>query len=203
MDNLQANEGTRQLYDVILADPPWPYNFSGTRNKDVPDDYETMKIEDICNLPIPASDNAVLFLWACWPLLYETKKVIEAWGFEYKTIGWVWVKANKSGFGFFTGMGFYTRSNTEPCLFAVKGKTMNVANMGIQSLIYAPVREHSRKPDEQYVKIEKLYPNANYLELFARRNRKGWSAFGNEVKDTIELVPSENPVTRTDAHRIG
>jgi len=177
-------------YDVILADPPWPYNFSGTRNEKTPDDYPTMAINEICNLSVPARETASMYLWVTWPLLFEAEKVIKAWGFEYITIGWVWVKANKSGFGFFTGMGTYTRSNTEPCLFCARGETMKVANHGIQSLIYSPIREHSRKPDEQYVKIEKLYPQASYLELFARKKRKGWDVFGNEVSGSIELPPS-------------
>ena len=190
-----------QLYDVILADPPWKQTFPNTRNGVVPDDYGLMTTKDICNLSIPAAEDAVIFLWACWPKLYDAMRVIEAWGFEYKTLGWVWIKANKSGFGFFTGMGYYTRANSEPCFIATKGKPSRVANKGIQSLIYAPVREHSRKPDEQYVKIEKLYPKANYLEMFARRQRQGWSVFGNEVEGSIDLLPSNNRVQRTAEER--
>ena len=179
------------MYNVILADPPWKYQFwspaqKGTRRAE--NHYEVMELQDICNLPINdmTADNCVLFMWATWPLLYESQEVIKAWGFEYKTLAWVWVKAKRSGFGFFTGMGFYTRANTEPCLLAVKG-SMPVAVHDIQALIYSSIREHSRKPDEQYHKIESLYPDCNYLELFARQERPGWDVFGNEVSNSITL----------------
>lgn len=174
-----------EKYDVILADPPWHY--AGGVDRNVSKEYNLMKTDEICNMKIPSSENAVMFMWACWPKLHDAFMVIKSWGFEYKTIAWVWVKANPSGFGFFTGMGNYTRSNTEPCFIATKGKPTRVANKGIQSLIYSPVREHSRKPDEQYLKIEKLYPDKNYLDLFARRQRPGWDVFGNEVKNSITL----------------
>ena len=144
--------------------------------------------EDISQLPIKdlSKDNCVLFLWATWPNLQHAFKVLESWGFTYRTIGWIWIKANRSGFGFFTGMGYYTRSNTEPCLLAVKGQ-MPVARHDIQALIYSPVREHSRKPIDQYRKIEALYPDMKYLELFARRKRDGWDSWGNEIISDVEI----------------
>lgn len=183
-------------YDVILADPPWHFrNFSADapgmiheRSRGAAKHYGTMLTKDICKLEIPATDNAVLFLWACWPLLPDAMQVIEAWGFEYKSLAWTWIKANKTGWGFFTGMGYYTRANSEPCLLATRGRPSKPKNRSILSLIYAPVMQHSRKPDEQYRKIEALYPKANYLEMFARRKRPGWDTWGNEVPNDIELV---------------
>jgi len=178
-------------YDVILADPPWKFNYYSDNKKNIrhiTNKYPIMETSDICNLPIGdlAAKNSVLFIWAVWPNLFESEKVINAWGFTFKTLAWVWVKAKPSGFGFFTGMGFYTRANTEPCLLAVKG-SMPVAAHDIQALIYDPVREHSRKPDDQYRKIEALYPDRQYLELFARRPRKGWQVWGNEVISDIQI----------------
>ena len=183
------------LYDVILADPPWHFqNYSAdepgklhNRSRGANRYYVTATTDDICELVPPAKDNAVLFLWACWPLLPDALRVITAWGFEYKTLAWVWVKSNPTGFGFFHGMGYYTRSNSEPCLLATRGKLPKPANRSIQALMYEPVKEHSRKPDEQFRKIEALYPNMNYLEMFARRPRSGWSVFGNEVEGSIRL----------------
>jgi N6-adenosine-specific RNA methylase IME4 len=185
------------LYDVILADPPWYFrNYSADDPHEVHDrgrgqqrHYPTMTEDEICALQVPASDNAVLFLWSCWPILPQSLRVIEAWGFEYKTLAWVWVKSNPSGFGFFTGMGYYTRSNSEPCLLATRGSLRKPANRSIQSLIYSPVMQHSRKPDDQYRKIESLYPGMKYLEMFARRTRPGWDVFGNEVENSIRLQP--------------
>ena len=179
--------GERMRYDVILADPPWHFETWGEGDRNVTKYYPIMETEDICKMTIPSSDNCVLFLWACWPKLKDALQVIDRWGFEYKTIGWIWVKANRNSFGFFTGMGYYTRANSEPCFIATKGKPARVSDKGIQALIYSPVREHSRKPSEQYDKIEKLYPGMKYLELFARGKREGWDVFGNEVEDSIVL----------------
>jgi site-specific DNA-methyltransferase (adenine-specific) len=182
-------------YDVILADPPWHFeNYSADapgmlhdRSRGANRYYPTATVQDICQMTPPANDSAVLFLWACWPLLPEAVQVIKAWGFEYKTLAWVWIKANKSFVGFFTGMGYYTRANSEPCLLATRGNLPKPANRGIQALIYSPVMEHSRKPDDQYRKIEALYPGKRYLEMFARRQRIGWDVFGNEVSNSIQL----------------
>lgn len=179
-------------YDIILADPPWTFS---VWNKDKSDryvghKYDLMDTQAICDLPLGKliAKDAVLFLWATWPNLLDALRVIEAWGFTYKTEAWVWVKANKNGFGHFTGMGYYTRSNTEICLLATKGTPLKVASHSIQALIYAPVMEHSRKPDDQYRKIEALYPDRNYLELFARRKRPGWHSWGNEIRSDIEIM---------------
>ena len=174
-------------YDVILADPPWNFETWGEGDRNVSNKYDLMETKDICSLSLPSADDCVLFLWACWPKLYDAMQVIEEWGFTYKTIGWIWIKANRSGFGFFTGMGYYTRANSEPCFIATKGKPKRVENKGIQSLIYSPVREHSRKPDDQYRKVEALYPDKKYLELFARRKREGWDSWGNEIESDISI----------------
>ncbi len=178
-------------YDVILADPPWAYevwNKDTGHGRSAEAHYSTMKLNDIAALPIGelTAENCALFMWAVWPSIFDAEMIIDAWGFTYRTKAWSWVKSNKNSMGFFTGMGHYTRANDEPCLLAVKG-SMPVSNKGIQGLIFSPVREHSRKPDDQYRKIEALYPNKRYLELFARRRRDGWDAFGNEVDGSIEL----------------
>lgn len=178
-------------YDVILADPPWTFSVWGADGggRSPERHYKTMDIGDICKLPVNdfASDNCALFLWGCWPSLLDfPQRVIEAWGFEYKSLAWIWVKAKRSGFGFHFGMGYYTRANSEPCLLAVKGRMPVVAH-DIQAVIHSPVREHSRKPDEQFNKIERLYPNMNYLELFARKKRDGWDSWGNEIESDIIL----------------
>ena len=149
--------------------------------------YPTMSIDQLCAMEVPAENNCALFMWACWPLLPDALEVIRAWGFEYKTIAWPWVKSTETGMSFHFGLGYYTRANTEPCLLAVRGK-MPVAVHDVQALIYSPVREHSRKPDEQYGKIERLYPTGPYLEMFARRPRQGWDVWGNEVESTVEIA---------------
>jgi len=148
-----------------------------------------MDVDDICALPVAnlAADNCALFLWATWPNILDAFKVIPAWGFTYRTEAWVWVKAKRSGMGFHFGLGYYSRGNSEPCLLAVKGRMPVVAH-DVLALIYSPVMEHSRKPDQQYDMIERLYPNRTYLELFARRkDRPNWHYWGNEVVNDVEL----------------
>lgn len=179
------------MYDVILADPPWTFSVWNAAKSDrhASHKYNLMSTQEICDLPIKelSAENCALFIWATWPNIIECFDVITAWGFTYRTLAWEWVKAKRSGFGFHFGMGYYTRSNPEPCLLAVKG-TMPVAVHNIQALIYSPVREHSRKPDEQYRKIESLYPNMKYLELFARKKKENWDSWGNEIESDIEIA---------------
>lgn len=169
-------------FDVILADPPWTFSvYNAAKSpKHASHHYDLMSTDDICKIAVPAAENCALFLWATWPNILDAFRVIEAWGFTYRTLAWSWVKLNKSSMGFFTGMGYYTRANTEPCLLAVRGR-MPVQAHDVQALIVTPVRAHSRKPDEQYSKIERLYPNMRYLEMFARQKRPVWSSWGNEV----------------------
>lgn len=124
------------------------------------------------------------FSWVTYPMLKEGLKVIEAWGFKYKTIGFQWVKQNRKGVGYFFGLGRWTRGNTEPCLIGVKGKPHRV-NSGVSQLIFAPIRDHSRKPDIVRDKIlELMGPDNTRIELFARTNVAGWDAWGDEVTET-------------------
>lgn len=174
-------------YRVILADPPWPYTFSNTRNDKTSDDYPRMNMDDIAQIQVPAANNCALFLWVNWPTLPGALSVMSAWGFEYTTIAWVWTKLNKNSMGMFYGMGNYTRSNSEPCLLGIRGHMPPQAR-DVQALIMSPIRQHSRKPDEQYTKIERLYPDGPYLEMFARRKwSERWHVFGNEVQSDVEI----------------
>jgi N6-adenosine-specific RNA methylase IME4 len=182
-------------YRVIYADPPWRFATYSDKGKgrSAEAHYDCLSIDDIKAFPVAewAARDAVLLLWATDPLLQRALEVIEAWGFTYKTVGFYWVKLNKSadpislGDGpllaagdFFTGLGFWTRANPEPCLLATRGHPKRVAG-DVQKLLIAPRREHSRKPDEAYARIERLLPGP-YLELFARQSRLGWDGFGNQ-----------------------
>jgi len=158
-------------FDVIYADPPWEYYLTLRGSPD----YPMLSLEEIANLKIPAADDAVLFLWATAPQLDVALEVMKRWGFQYKTNA-VWVKPS-------IGTGYYFRGQHELLLLGVKG------NPGVPfeadrppSVIIADRGEHSEKPDVVYEMIEKMYPNRRYLELFARRKREGWVAWGNEVE---------------------
>lgn len=174
-------------YNIIYADPPWKYqdrNCNGSAEKH----YPTMTINDLCTLPIKeiTSDNCVLFIWVTYPMLEEAQKLIKAWGFKYKTIGFQWIKTYKKSGKFFFGLGRWTRGNTEPCLIATKGKPKRINN-SISQLIISPVEEHSKKPDIVREKIVQLMGDLPRIELFARKKIPGWDVWGNEVDSDIFL----------------
>jgi N6-adenosine-specific RNA methylase IME4 len=146
-------------YGVIYADPPWTFATYSRKGKgrSAEAHYDCMSLDEVKALPVAewAADDAILLLWATDPLLDRALEVIRAWGFTYKTVGFYWVKQNASGKGFFTGMGFWTRANPEPCLLATRGRPKRqVAD--VKRLVVSPRREHSRKPDEMYGHIERL-----------------------------------------------
>jgi len=123
-----------------------------------------------------------LFLWVTNPMLADAMQVVEAWGFEYKT-NIVWVKTDLVK----PGSGFYVRGRHELLFICTRGSFLPLVDVAppIGSVITAPVQEHSRKPDEAYDIIERLYPGCNYLELFARHTRPGWVAWGDEIERAI------------------
>ncbi len=192
-------------YDLILADPPWAYNARNHASKfggGAGGHYPMMSTREIEALPIGelAGDDAVLLVWATWPRLVDALAVIAAWGFVYKTLGMIWVKSSGTtepapglqsswpteGSPFF-GVGYYAKSNTEPMLLATRGRPAKPATNSASSVLIAPRLEHSRKPDEALHRLEALWPDARRLELFARRRRPGWDAWGNQVESTVSI----------------
>jgi N6-adenosine-specific RNA methylase IME4 len=171
---------------VIYADPPWTfkaYSEKGKLYKSPENHYDCMTIDDIYNLPIDkiADDNCVLFLWVTFPLLQEGLETIKRWGFTYKTLGFNWVKRNKKKTDtWFWGMGFWTRSNSEICLLATKGKPKRISK-SVHCVIDEPVQFHSKKPDVIKGKIVELCGDVKRIELFARQKTKGWDCLGNEI----------------------
>ena len=143
--------------------------------------YPTMAQAEIEALPVSnlATNDCALFLWASCPQLPEALAVIEAWGFEYKTFAFIWVKTTKDGSKPTSGMGMWTRSNAELCLLATRGSPRRL-NADVQQVIIEPRREHSRKPDAVAERIERLVAGP-YIELFSRQPRKGWDAWGNQA----------------------
>ena len=178
---------SEKKYNIIYADPPWSYSDQGCQGT-MANHYKGMKLKDICGLPVAelAADNAVLFLWTTYPMLTEGLKVIESWGFKYKTIAFQWIKLNRKAPTPFYGLGRWTRGNTEPCLLATKGKPQRIANDVFQ-LIQQPLTRHSEKPQEARDKIVKLVGDLPRIELFARQKTEGWDVWGNEVECDIKL----------------
>jgi N6-adenosine-specific RNA methylase IME4 len=186
LDLLRKTEGN--AFQTVLADPPW--RFINRTGKVAPEHrrlsrYETMTTDEICTLPVKVLtvEPAHLYLWVPNALLPEGLKVMEAWGFEYKS-NVVWHKVRKDGGSDGRGVGFYFRNVTELLLFGVRGKkarTLAPARSQV-NMIQTRKREHSRKPDEQYELIERCSPGP-YLELFARGTRPGWTFWGNQADD--------------------
>ena len=176
---------TDKKYSIIYADPPWQYNKRNNPKtkfgKGACGHYYLMTMKDIENLPIHklASDNCILFLWATFPKIQEALNTIKAWGFEYKTVGFTWVKKNKNGGNFF-GVGWYTKSNAEVCLIGVKGKPPKISNK-ISSIVESVREEHSKKPSVIRDKIVEFSGDLPRIELFARQHAEGWDCWGNEV----------------------
>jgi N6-adenosine-specific RNA methylase IME4 len=159
-------------YHVIVVDPPWQYE---KRNEDPSHrgrcPYPTMAIEEICSLEIPSAPDCVLWLWTTNAFMHDAFHVLEAWGFQPKTI-LTWVKDRM-------GTGDWLRGQTEHCIMAIKGKpVVNLTNQ--TTVLHGPLREHSRKPDEFYSLVEALCPGQK-LEMFARSERRGWAVHGNQL----------------------
>lgn len=178
-------------YKTILADPPW--RFSNRTGKVAPEHvrlnrYETMRLDEIKQIPVLkiSDEQCHLYLWCPNALLEDGLQVMRAWGFTYKT-NIVWQKVRKDGEPDGRGVGFYFRNTTEILLFGIKGKGRTLAPARSQvNVIKTRKREHSRKPDEMYDVIERC-SNSPFVELFARYNRSGWDAFGNEISNSIKL----------------
>lgn len=211
-------------YGCILADPAWRFETFSVKGRDrCPDGaasakqlrnlsrqnkperhYATMTLDEIKALPVRdwAAKDCVLLLWAVDPMLPQALDVGAAWGFKFKTVGFVWAKERRitSSRGdafdhpdekrFPMGTGYWTRANPEMCLLFTRGKPKRLS-ASVRKLLIAPRREHSRKPDEQYARIEALVAGP-YLEMFARQTRPGWTAWGNETErfneDVSDLV---------------
>lgn len=171
-------------YQIIYADPPWSYKdkaLAGNRGANCK--YPTQSDDWISQLPVKdiADENCALFLWVTMPKLDIAFDVIKSWGFTYKTAAFTWIKKNKKSDSLFWGMGNFTRANSEICLFALKGK-LKRQSAKVHSVIMSPIEEHSKKPDETKDRIVSLLGDLPRIELFARQQTKGWTAWGNEVK---------------------
>jgi N6-adenosine-specific RNA methylase IME4 len=171
-------------FDLIYADPPWDFTAwsdkSSANARLMP--YQCMDLPAICRLPVSrvAADDAMLAIWVFGAEPPETLKVIEAWGFGMVREGLTWVKISKAGKPAM-GLGHTTRKETESLWLAKRGKGLPCQDHGVHQTITAQRREHSRKPDEAYTALERLYGDVRRLELFSRRERPGWSRWGNQL----------------------
>ena len=185
-------------FQVIYADPPWRWRAwsAAGEGKSAVQHYGVMDEAALAALPVAgaAARDAVLFLWVIQSMLPDALRLIEAWGFELKTVAFVWVKikgaAEREGQGrlFYAGedvrmgMGYHTRAGAEQCWLATRGRGYDRLAKGEAQVVFAPLREHSRKPDEIADAIVRLTGDVPRLELCARTRRPGWAAWGNQVE---------------------
>jgi N6-adenosine-specific RNA methylase IME4 len=167
----------RQLYSVIYADPPWrfePYSRETGLDRAADNHYQTMAVDEICALKIPAAPDSILFCWATVPMLPQALEVMAASGFAYKSAQ-VWIK-NRAG------TGYWFRNEVEFLLVGTKGNIPAPA-MGEQpsQVVHAQIGRHSEKSTVFAETIERMFPNLRKLEMFARKQREGWDTCGNEV----------------------
>ncbi len=189
------------MFQIVLADPAWVYfdkAAAGRRGAEFK--HPCMPLKDIQALPVGqiAADDSCLLLWATWPLIHEGIHTVESWGFQYKTVAFVWVKTNKRAGTPFWGMGNYTRANTEICLLGIKGKPKRVS-ASVHSVIHCPVIGKSGKPPIVRDKIVELFGDLPRIELFATEQVEGWKALGFEIdgrdiRDTLPELIGEQDV---------
>lgn len=194
-------------FDIILIDPPWPFRVWEKKTgsgRSAERHYKggVMTLDDIYHLDIQgvAAKNFAVALWVTWPhMMIAPAMCFALWGVTYRTRLFTWAKLNKMGEGFFIGNGYYARANDEVCLLAARGSVPRM-DKGVRSLIaaelegdfdprlgdiptqiVAPRGRHSEKPVEAHERIERLWPEARKLELFARQKRPGWTCLGDEI----------------------
>lgn len=183
-------------YRVVYADPPWDYHSTAP--------YDLMSTAAICSLPVSrlAAADSALLMWATWAVLEDALLVGRAWGFRYKTLAFVWAKRTSKSGKLFTGHGYWSRSNTEPCMLFVRGRP-RVASYKVHQLQEYPEpgagaggleltldsleRRHSEKPPQVRDLVVEMMGDVPRCELFSRHRVEGWDMWGNQVPGGADL----------------
>lgn len=179
-----------ETYDVVLMDPPWSYYGAQDKWGAASKFYPTMTDEELIALDVPKvlSDKAVVFMWVTSPRLDFGIDLLREWGLTYRGVAFVWVKTKQDGETPIGAQGVrpsVVKPTTEYVLVASnvkKGRPLKISDESVAQVVLAAKMEHSRKPDEVHRRIERLYPDAKKLEMFARRPMDGWDVWGNEVE---------------------
>ena len=176
-----------EKFDIIVADPPWQYKekvFLGNKiNSSAQHHYSTMSLSDLKKMNVKKllEKDCLLFMWATGPLLNEAIELMKSWGFQYKQVAFVWDKQR-------TNPGYYTMTQCEFVLVGKRGKIPSPRGVrNAKQFLSQKLTTHSSKPEEVQDIIEKMFPTQKKLEMFARRERTGWSVFGNQVNGSIEI----------------
>lgn len=175
-------------YDIIYADPPWPYYGDPNKMGAAGKEYELMTLEEICSVPVKniANDPSVVVLWTTSSHLLDAAKVLDSWGYTYRGILYVWVKTAKDG-RILKGIGVrpsFTKPTSELCLIGStekKGRTFPILTEAQEQVILHPRLKHSEKPNVFREKIVELFGDRPRIELFARERFDGWDCWGNQI----------------------
>lgn len=172
-------------YKLILGDPPWSFESwsgkTGTPHRTANDHYRTLTLAELRSLPIGAlahPEGACLALWSVSSHLRQCMDLANWWGFTFKTLLFVWMKSDEGRSPPIT-FGKWSRQQCEVVLLFTRGNPRRLA-ADVRQIIWEPRREHSRKPNEVFARLERLC-EAPRIELFARERRPGWDAWGNEI----------------------
>ena len=205
-----------ETYDIIYADPPWDYNGkmqydkSNIKTENVGFEknifissaafkYPTLKLRDLKELDVKsiAKDDCLLFMWTTGPQLAYAVELGQAWGFEYKTISFVWDKMAHNP-------GRYTLSQTELCLVFKRGRIPKPRGArNIRQLVRVPRSKHSQKPDLVIEGITKMFPEQKKIELFARKNYNGWDNWGLEIPNSkIDILANGESKLKEETDQI-
>ena len=186
-------------YNIIYADPPWQYRTYSKKGqgRSAESHYPTMSIADIKALPVSdiAAKDCALFMWITFPCLQEAMEVLSAWGFEYKTVAFVWIKQNRKSDSLFWGMGYWTRANAELCILATRGHPKRQSH-SVHQVIMSHIEEHSKKPEEARERIVQLMGDLPRIELFARQSPAGWAIFLLRRRIAMAFVPVPKDLNR-------
>lgn len=185
-----------QKYNLIYIDPPWHYNskkswgemkdknkFWGGAEKHYPLMKDKELVEFKTTIDNYSEDNCIMFMWVTMPRLDFWIELMKSWGFQYKTVGYTWVKTNKN-WTYRINPWYYTASNIELCIIWIKWKNWGLfkpAKTMINQIVAEELREHSRKPEQVRKNIEIMYPDHKKIEIFARTENIWWGVFGNQT----------------------
>ena len=196
LNNSTTPESERKKYKIIYADPPWHYGSKSAVNNSVGNDikplsehYNTMSLSDLKAMPIKKiiDKDCACFMWVTDSHLDEAIQILKAWGFQYKTIAFNWIKTTSKG-NFCKNVAPWTMKSSEVCLLGTRGAMTKYKKINnIESLVIAERTKHSKKPSEVRKRIELLFGYLPRLEMFARSSAEGWDVFGNEAPNSIEI----------------
>lgn len=178
-------------FEMIYLDPAWRYLVRSPKGegRSASRHYRTMPLAQVLALPIEflAAENCMLFMWIPRAMIHWGIDALLAWGFTFKTVEFVWVKIKGKQQRLFyagrdvkMGMGHHSRAGSEQCWLATRGKGFGRLSGREPEVIFGPLREHSRKPDEAREAIVRLYGDRPRIELNARQQFPGWSSWGDE-----------------------